>query len=269
MKKLMLIATIAIVLCSSATEIKLVDIFTPAARPQLTNGQWKATCEIAKFPSRVGSWTEFGKVLELCKDNETVRAEFDEMFAKSGDNLYFIRDNTMFPKAFTAKMESWKKSGAPKHAAAYLKAGKIYPLTFTEMLGMYEEVNVREFKAAAIPFGEVCVRRYLFKSGTGLATHKDEAGNVFNPIKQPMDELIAALDAPYLNGLNDWFKKYTDGKYVVDTSKLPTTTEVDAIINAIIDGKVEFNAKRNVLEKTLGITEFNKLIEKFNGTQVK
>ena len=82
MKKLMLIATIAIVLCSSATEIKLADIFTPAARPQLTNGQWKATCEIAKFPSRIGSWTEFGKVQELCKDNETVRAEFDEMFAE-------------------------------------------------------------------------------------------------------------------------------------------------------------------------------------------
>lgn len=269
MKKLMLIATIAIALCSSATEIKLADIFTPAAHPALTNGKWKATCEIAKFPSRIDSWDEMRKVIALCKDNETVRAEFDEMFAKSNDNLFFINDNEMFPKAFAAKMEGWKKTGAPKHAAAYLKAGKIYPLTFTEMLGMYEEVNVRNFKNAAIPFGEVCVRRYLFKNGTGLATHKDEAGNVFNPMKQPMDELIVALDAPYLNGLNDWFKKYADGKYAVDTSKLPTAAEVDTIINAIIDGKVNFNSKRNVLEKTLGIAEFNKLIEKFNGTLIK
>ncbi len=107
------------------------------------------------------------------------------------------------------------------------------------------------------------VRAYLRSQGKSFVT-KDGV----NPCETVMGELVTALNAPYLNGVNEWLEKVGATDKRIDVSKLPGETEVAQLKADILNGDKDMSADYEfVLKVCLGIEGYNSFVKEFNGEE--
>lgn len=120
--------------------------------------------------------------------------------------------------------------------------------SFTRICKKFQEVSVKY------------VKKYLRRQGKSFVT-KDGV----NPCEDLMKELNTALNAPYFNGLNEWNAKVGINASV-DISKLPTSAEVQALKNAILNAdKNMTNTDKMILKICLGVDGYNAFVKEYNG----
>ena len=85
-----------------------------------------------------------------------------------------------------------------------------------------------------------------------------------NPVQVEMDKLTAALNAPRLVGLKEWFAKfYPEYKWI--DSEWETDEEIEALKDAVYNGEREFGIReKNVLRVNLGMVKYNEFVEAYN-----
>lgn len=107
------------------------------------------------------------------------------------------------------------------------------------------------------------VKRYLHKNGKSFLTK-----NGVNPLQPYMDNLVAALNAPMLNGINDCFKAIDRTDCNLDLSKLPSKDEVNKMVNEISIFTSPFPTDARLKLKLLiglGSEEYNNFVRQYNG----
>ncbi len=104
-------------------------------------------------------------------------------------------------------------------------------------------------------------RAYLRKQGKSFVS-KDGA----NPCEAVMTELVAALNAPYLKGVNEWLEKVGATDRRIDVSKLPTEAEVAQLKEDILNGDKDMNRDYEfILKVCLGVEGYNSFVKEYNG----
>lgn len=89
--------------------------------------------------------------------------------------------------------------------------------------------------------------------------------NGVNPCDAYMTALNTALNAPRLNGLNEWLATLGYSSRI-DVSKLPTENDVKEIKDAVFFGDREANARdKAILYICLGSDGYNSFVKEFNG----
>ena len=104
-------------------------------------------------------------------------------------------------------------------------------------------------------------RAYLRKQGKSFVS-KDGA----NPCEAVMTEFVAALNAPYLKGVNEWLEKVGATDRRIDVSKLPTEAEVAQLKEDILNGDKDMNRDYEfILKVCLGVEGYNAFVKEYNG----
>ena len=107
---------------------------------------------------------------------------------------------------------------------------------------------------------EKSVKRWLRKQGKSFVT-KDGV----NPCAEKMTVLNAALNAPRLAGLNEWFADM-GLECRVDVSGLPAAGAVEEIKEQVLDGDKNLDASTMaMLYICLGVDGYNAFVKEYNG----
>lgn len=124
----------------------------------------------------------------------------------------------------------------------------------------YQYGVYKQYAAALQKAVQRKVRAYLRKQGKSFVT-KDGV----NPCEALMVELNAALNAPYLKGVNEWLEKVgIAGR--IDVSKLPTEKEAAQLKADILDGETDMSRDHEfVLKLCLGVDGYNSFVKDYNG----
>lgn len=194
---------------------------------------------------------------------KTHQAAFDKGFYAAGDRESIIpallaqaRGKGLFVNAYTvADRASADELVDLLNEAFVLVDGKVNP--------EYQYYVVRKLSMELQKKTQRKVRAYLRGQGKSFVT-KDGV----NPCATVMAELVAALNAPRLNGVNEWLEKVgaTDGR--IDVSKLPTEEEVAQLKDDVLNGVKDMNATSEfVLKVCLGVEGYNSFVREFNGEE--
>ena len=205
-------------------------------------GDWRCVYDSSLFPKTHG-------------------AEFDKGFYEAGDRESVIpallkqaREKSLHVNAYTvADRASTDELVALLNEAFALADGKTNP--------EYRYHVVRHISTELQKKTQRKVRAYLRGQGKSFVT-KDGV----NPCATVMAELVAALNAPRLNGVNEWLEKVgaTDGR--IDVSKLPTDEEVAQLKEDILNGDKDMNVDYEfILKVCLGVEGYNSFVREFNG----
>lgn len=126
--------------------------------------------------------------------------------------------------------------------------------------------NYNEVKRIAGRVQSLCQRKaraYLRKQGKSFV-----AKDGVNPCAEVMTELNAALNAPRMKGLNEWFEKTGATDSRLDVSKLPTEKEVAQLKEAVLCGERDMDKQvEAVLKFCLGVDGYNAFVKEYNGEE--
>ena len=104
------------------------------------------------------------------------------------------------------------------------------------------------------------VRKHLYDQGKSFITK-----NGVNPCEKPIEEFTAALNAPRLAGLNEWFADMGVPRRI-NLDFLPSEEEVVKLEQDILTGEKEINDKyKVVLYFGLGSEKYNAFVKCYNG----
>ena len=124
----------------------------------------------------------------------------------------------------------------------------------------YDIAQLAQVKRCIQKDAEKSVKKWLRRQGKSFVT-KDGV----NPCAKKMEALNAALNAPRLAGLNEWFADM-GLECRVDVSTLPTDAEASALKAAVLDGDKDLTgAVKRDLYLCLGVDGYNAFVKEYNG----
>lgn len=109
------------------------------------------------------------------------------------------------------------------------------------------------------------IKRMLRERGVSFVARKGEP----NPVQKPLDDLVAALNAPKAAGLEAWVKEWCPGYEWIEPP-WKSDAEIEKIMDDVYYGQRAFTpAVKTMLTIYLGIEKYNAFVEKYNGTVEK
>ena len=124
-------------------------------------------------------------------------------------------------------------------------------------------VNIDADKKRILTKAPMAVKRYLRKTGQSFVQKEGEP----NKVQAAVDALVAALDAPRMQGLKEWCAQYCPDYQWVDV-KWDTDEEFQKVADAFYYGDLELGeVGKMLLKSNLGIAGYNEWVRKYNGEQ--
>lgn len=135
----------------------------------------------------------------------------------------------------------------------------------TEISESYFPNRFKIWQLKAINAYLIEVKRYLHKNGKSFLTK-----NGVNPLQPYMDKFVSALNAPWLDGVNECFAEIGRVDCTLDLSKLPSDNEIAGIVHEILNFTRPFPT--DALSKFklligLGTDGYNNLVREYNGEE--
>lgn len=146
-----------------------------------------------------------------------------------------------------------------------------YPDGFAEVANKIAESAAVENNLYNYRPGLEVMKKRLLQKATKHVRHslRDRGlpitvSNGVNPVKEAVDELTDALNAPRMSGLKEWVAKWCPDYTWVDV-KWMTDAELAKFKEDIFYGDIDFNANRKfILCAHIGPDEYNKFVKAFN-----
>lgn len=210
------------------------------------------------------------------KDLADFRAEADEALA----GLKYPIGIWCYPRAFPkAAATAARLSGASTNLAYTIALANrlgcnVSPQTFALHKADADELArslgewlpgrrfhiVNEYKMAIQRRAAADIKRRLREQGRSFVKK-----NGVDPVKDSLERLNAALNAPRFSGLNEWLADlgYTER---VDLSRLPSDAEVAELRRAVLFGEKPLSDRaKTTLFVCLGVDAYNAFVKEYNG----
>lgn len=208
----------------------------------------------------------------ILKMSDEEKAEVDAAFAPI--NGKFI--NNQLPQCYTNYVnDMFPPSKYPTHNSVVLRTGRCFELkpNMEETIDMFGElVNMPIRSISTFRHWQNWMQQNYFqelklwfrKNGKSVVEK-----NGVNPLAPYMDGLMAALNAPRLEGLNQCLETIGIDKKV-DLSVLPSTDEINKMREEVLIGNINLTKKWKAafdLIVCLGVDGYNEMVRQYNGEE--
>lgn len=144
-------------------------------------------------------------------------------------------------------------------------------MTLPERLNVFAETAARgksgwyrgnKEKASIVGAATKYVKRRIRETGGTFVVGTDGK----NPVKDAVDSLASALNAPKMSGVVDWLAKWAPDYKWVDVSWM-SDDDIAKLKDDVFYGEKPLNyINREILEIYLGVDAYNEFVNAYNGT---
>lgn len=202
--------------------------------------------ELARFPLSCAD------ALNYHESARSLLEEYDTKFTNAGIGAPLQGTNDVAVSRLRKTMEFCRKS----------PSFNLVDVSAAERANLYMEMHL--WSDCAVGYEKVAelaskdMRRKMRDKGI-------VAGDSGNPIQEELDKLVDAFNAPRFAGVKKWFAKWYPEYTWIDSESM-SDKEVAALKDDVAKGGTPFGVRvQNTLRFYLGVEEYNKFVQLYNG----